>query len=349
MNFSSAQIRGMLLAGACGDALGAPVEFQSRSSILKEYNGPIRSFSPAYGKLGAITDDTQMLLWTAEGLLRADNARKMGSDEVTEAIVRRAYLRWYATQRGNISEEIEPADGWMWSLEDLHCSRAPGTTCLGGLGTSIREGRMGTLENPVHYGDGCGAIMRVAPVACFVRGNEAFDLGLRVGALSHGERGAVLASGFFAGFLSEIGRGISLETSLDLNTQRVKTVPGHEHIAQLVENARSLSIEDPGNPEKLESLGSAWRGDEALALTLYSVLSFPDDLESAVVFGVNHSGDADSTGSLVGNVMGLLYPDSIPKRWSEAVEMREEIEQVACDLANHYRPEVNDLERYPAR
>jgi ADP-ribosylglycohydrolase len=63
---------GCILGGAAGDALGAPVEFMKRSEILARF-GPqgIRDFAPAYGRIGAITDDTQMTLFTAEGLIRA--------------------------------------------------------------------------------------------------------------------------------------------------------------------------------------------------------------------------------------------------------------------------------------
>ncbi len=66
----SSRFRGCLLGGAVGDALGAPVEFTSLSTILDRY-GPdgITDYSPAFGRLGAITDDTQMTLFTAEGLL----------------------------------------------------------------------------------------------------------------------------------------------------------------------------------------------------------------------------------------------------------------------------------------
>lgn len=60
--------QGCLLGGAVGDALGAPLEFMRRSEILQAF-GPkgITDLVPAYGKLGAITDDTQMTLFTAEG------------------------------------------------------------------------------------------------------------------------------------------------------------------------------------------------------------------------------------------------------------------------------------------
>jgi hypothetical protein len=67
---------GCLLGGAIGDALGAPVEFLSSSEIEEQFgsNG-VRRFAPAYGGHGKVTDDTQMTLFTAEGLLRAEQRR----------------------------------------------------------------------------------------------------------------------------------------------------------------------------------------------------------------------------------------------------------------------------------
>lgn len=64
--------RACLLGGAIGCALGAAVEFDSLSGIRNRF-GPegIQHYVNAYGGLGRITDDTQMTLFTAEGLLRA--------------------------------------------------------------------------------------------------------------------------------------------------------------------------------------------------------------------------------------------------------------------------------------
>ena len=50
--------RGCLIGGAVGDALGAPVEFMSRHEILQCFGAKgIRDFVPAFGRIGAITDD----------------------------------------------------------------------------------------------------------------------------------------------------------------------------------------------------------------------------------------------------------------------------------------------------
>ena len=72
--------RGCLLGGAVGDALGAGIEFLSLAEI-RHSHGPtgVTGYVPAYGRAGAITDDTQMTLFTAEGLLR-DQQQPIGTD-----------------------------------------------------------------------------------------------------------------------------------------------------------------------------------------------------------------------------------------------------------------------------
>ncbi|MGB8841599.1 MAG: ADP-ribosylglycohydrolase family protein [Aliidongia sp.] len=69
------RFRGCLLGGAVGDALGAPVEFMTSAGIAGHFGQQgIRDFVPAYGRRGAITDDTQMTLFTAEGRTRPAEA-----------------------------------------------------------------------------------------------------------------------------------------------------------------------------------------------------------------------------------------------------------------------------------
>jgi ADP-ribosyl-[dinitrogen reductase] hydrolase len=65
----SDHIAGCLLGRAVGDALGAPIEFLRLSEIRERFGlAGLTDYAPAYGKLGAITDDTQMTLFTAERL-----------------------------------------------------------------------------------------------------------------------------------------------------------------------------------------------------------------------------------------------------------------------------------------
>jgi ADP-ribosylglycohydrolase len=72
--------RGCLLGGAVGDALGAGIEFWSLADIRAQHGpGGLTGYVPCYGRPNAITDDTQMTLFTAEGASGRPGSAKAGS------------------------------------------------------------------------------------------------------------------------------------------------------------------------------------------------------------------------------------------------------------------------------
>lgn len=122
--------QGCLLAGASGDALGAPVEFSTRTEIIKRF-GPhgINNFVSAYGRIGAITDDTQMTLFTAEACLRSrissDNNNRSADSSSAIRSLKQAYQRWLWTQSVQSETSVEKT-GWLIGHTELFNRRAPG-------------------------------------------------------------------------------------------------------------------------------------------------------------------------------------------------------------------------------
>lgn len=110
------RVRGCLLAGAVGDALGAAIEFASLPEIRQQF-GPqgLTGYAPAYGRLGAITDDTQLTLFSAEGLVLAARAGALHRPGERLRHLHRAVLRWLRTQgEHSRSPTFERTDeGWM--------------------------------------------------------------------------------------------------------------------------------------------------------------------------------------------------------------------------------------------
>jgi ADP-ribosylglycohydrolase len=222
------RIRGSLLAGACGDALGAPVEFMSRAAILQRF-GPegITSFAPAYGRIGAITDDTQMTLFTAEGILRAHVRMESRGICHYESVVAHAYARWLLTQGGASSPMLrrERADGWLFQVSELHALRAPGRTCLSALSA------METPGPARNDSKGCGGVMRVAPIGLFACAGDAdpdrtFEIADNVAALTHGHPTGHLAAGFFAVLVQKLASGEALEPAIDCDRERAAARSG---------------------------------------------------------------------------------------------------------------------------
>ena len=152
------RIRGSLMAGAAGDALGYAVEFMSRGSILAKYGlRGIAKFNLTREGKALISDDTQMTLFTACGMLMGvTRGYTRGIGGRPENYVDKAYLDWYYTQTGKNSR---PSVTWLRDLPELAHRRAPGNTCLSAC-ESLFQGK------EVHNNSkGCGGIMRVAPMA----------------------------------------------------------------------------------------------------------------------------------------------------------------------------------------
>jgi ADP-ribosylglycohydrolase len=311
----------------------------------------ITDLAPAYGRVGAITDDTQMTLFTAEGLLRAD-ARWRGRGIChVPSVVRHAYLRWLYTQRysspaiDDFSEGRSSwPDGWLVGLEPLHDRRAPGNTCL----SALREAALGSIEKPLNDSKGCGTVMRIAPVGLFVSPPRRFDLGCEIGALTHGHPSGYLAAGFLASLIGRLLDGDPIEAALDAATAELIRRPGHEECLLAIQSARRLALAAESTAEKLESLGEGWVAEEALAMSIYCAL-VAEDFRHGVTLAVNHGGDSDSTGAITGNILGVLQQaGDLPLEWLAELELRDEIEQLAADLAADPDDPGRSRERYPA-
>lgn len=344
--------RGCLLGGAVGDALGAPVEFMDLGAIRKRFGQQgIQDFVPAYGKLGAITDDTQMTLFTAEGMLRAFVRMRMrGLGPVFPSVTARAYLRWLLTQ--GYQCDALPADqpsGWLIGHRELFDRRAPGNTCIAALREMKRPGDPASNDSK-----GCGGIMRVAPVGMFVAQwdgdtsvemtKKAFDIACSVAGLTHGHPTGQLAAGALAAIVALVLNGIPLTIAIEQAKAQLRSHPDHLDTLVAIEHAQVLAECEPNQTDAIQKLGEGWVAEEALAVSLYCALC-AEDFEAGVVLAVNHNGDSDSTGSITGNLLGAAYGvESIPPRWLGSLEMRDVIVAMAGDLATFPEWEVGENE-----
>ncbi|BDG02874.1 ADP-ribosylglycohydrolase family protein [Anaeromyxobacter oryzae] len=342
---SRGAFRGCLLGGAVGDALGAAVEFMDLAAIRERF-GPegVTGFEPVYGRRGAITDDTQMTLFTAEALVRGLHRFEERGIASVSAVAHGAYLRWLSTQ-GERAPTFGAA-GWLVGVPGLQARRAPGNTCL----AALRSGEPGTPQRPINDSKGCGGVMRIAPVG-LAHFDDPFAVGSELAALTHGHPSGHLAAGYLALVVSAVSHGAELRGACHEATGRLAREPGHEETLAAVESALELASQGRPSTAAVESLGEGWVAEEALAIGLYCAL-VAKDFGHGALLAVNHGGDSDSTGAIAGNLMGLLVGErGIPGRWLEELELREVITTVADDLWMHFGTAeceaCDDLDRYP--
>ena len=326
---------GCLLGGAAGDALGAPVEFMSRAAIIERF-GPrgITNYAPAYGGIGTITDDTQMTLFTAEGLIRARVRHAFKGISHAASVVDHAYQRWLLTQNehSRSSFKNDDADGWLFQHLELRHRRAPGNTCLSAL--KIKE-RFGYLAE--NTSKGCGGVMRVAPIGLASLGmkstpEQTFRLGAEVAELTHGHPTSSLSSGVLAVLIQALADGVTLPEGLRVAKSILRTHDFYEETLSALELAEELSSSSLAPLQCITRLGEGWIAEEALAISVYCAL-VARSFKQGVILAVNHGGDSDSTGAITGNLLGAMYGvKSIPSAWLEGLELCGVIAELAEDL-----------------
>jgi ADP-ribosylglycohydrolase len=324
----------------------------SRREILGAY-GPdgIREMGRAYGRLGAITDDTQMTLFTVEGFIRYE-VRGVGRGIASHpGMMRRAYERWLETQTRGGPETSADQSGWLIQVPELYSRRAPGATCLSALSSPPPSQAVSQSLAAQNDSKGCGGVMRVAPLGLVAQ--DPYGYGAEAAALTHGHPLGYQSAGAMALLIAHAAGDLPLEDAVARTVAELP--PDAREMGDWMTRAADLALSDRPAPDCIGRLGEGWVAEETLAIGLFCALR-GDTLEEAVILGVNHDGDSDSTGSIAGQIRGTREGvEAIPERWLAPLELREVIQRLADDLydwttdPNLRRQDVPDewFKRYP--
>jgi ADP-ribosylglycohydrolase len=338
----ASKVRGCLLGGALGDALGYPVEFSFLEKIRADYGAAgLVDFSQLAGP-AQFSDDTQLTLYTVDGLVEALEWANDGVAADETACLWLAYLRWFATQgEATPSSAPRPQPRWLDAQPVMHHRRAPGEACLSGLAT----GEMGTRFRPVNLGSrDCGTVMRSAPFGLvpFVSADSLYKLAVDAAALTHGHPSAHHSAAVFGNLIHRLmNDGGSLTDAAGAALERARQAEAAE-LTDRLETAVGLA--DPARgplpaADVTAALGQGWVAEEALAIAVYAVLatagsrSPQEHFRAAVAAAVNHDGDSDSTASIAGNILGAYYgTEALPAAWLAALEGRDVVDAMADAL-----------------
>ena len=321
-------IRGCLMGGAAGDALGYPVEFMSAAEIRARYGAEgIARLVPDSGGRALVSDDTQMTLFTAAGLLTAITHYSMcGSGGDPVGYVAGAYVDWYCTQTDAFGRPSDaPTGTWLRAVPRLYARRAPGITCMNACQCLLRG------EHVENNSKGCGGIMRVAPVAlveasCHGRGTgscsmkELAETAARLAALTHKHPLGFLPAALLAVLLYKLTVRPAEQALREMDVlvadslAVLDTVFRGEYEAdkrllkELTQRAVALAhASDVSDEEAVRRLGQGWTGEEAWAIALCCALRHADAPARAIAAAVNHDGDSDSTGAIAGHIVGAIH------------------------------------------
>ena len=289
-----------LLGGAIGDALGYRVEFSRWPEIERRYGASGIRLAAATGTL-VVSDDTQMTLFTLEGMARATSPDKIVDE------VRDAYLDWLGTQ-GRPATSREPR-GRLARHAVMCQPQAPGTTCL----AALRQGGHGTVEHPINDSKGCGGVMRTAPLGFLpatVSDAEVFRLGAAVAALTHGHPDGYLPAGAMAVLTRDALENVPWDRSVAKVLQLVRAWPSGDGMAAAIQSATKAATSGGPSRATVGALGQGWVGEEALAIGLYAAMTARTFAE-CIELAANHDGDSDSTASIAGQLWGARHGPAV--------------------------------------
>lgn len=335
--------RGCLIGGAAGDALGYAVEFLQDEDIFKKYGEQGITEYDLVNGVAQISDDTQMTLFTANGLLlgttRGMTRGIMGSYPSYIAL---CYKDWLKTQTADEFGFEKPTYSWLNNVPEMNHSRAPGRTCI----SYLMHDNLGSTTDHRNNSKGCGGVMRVAPIGLYFGDKdipiyEVDKIGAEAAALTHGHE-----LGYFpAAALVHIIHLVSHDDSISLldavndsilAVRRIFAPAEHfSEFVEIMEKAIRLSKENMDDLDAIREIGEGWVAEETLAIAVYCALKYENDFDKAMIAAVNHSGDSDSTGAVAGNILGAyLGLSKIPQKYKDNLELYDVIIEIADDLYN---------------
>ncbi len=333
---------GTLLGLALGDAMGYPTEFLNMEQITSKFGVWRKMEMPlSWGDTVRVTDDTQMALAVGEALAEVTRSpRETGgawgaAQAITPAQVESALRKHFVA--------------WLHSPDN---NRAPGQTCLDACAALERD--IPWQAASILHSKGCGANMRVAPVALVpgLTAEQRSGIAQLQAALTHGHPTALAASDLTAHAVWLLAHGCALDDllpQLRTHAQQSRQTYHSDWLGDLAHRAgapdpasyiafgwdeclRALdtvtnALRDPDmDQDPSQAVGAGWIAEEALATALYCFLVVGGDARGAIARGAHSSGDSDSIAALAGAFAGAAHgPKYWLHEWVTVLEYRDRI------------------------
>jgi ADP-ribosyl-[dinitrogen reductase] hydrolase len=326
------RIAGAMLGLACGDALGAPAEFRSRSFIAQKWGRLTDMTGGGIWDPGEWTDDTGMALCIAEGILERPDAP-------VEPVGAR-FIAW--------SKDAKDVGDTIASVIESYA---------GDWAKASRMSPAGRAGRAV----GNGSLMRTLPVAlAYPNTWEMLTISASLSAMTHWDAQAELACAVYCLWIDGILNGKPMREAYFDAIDAAKKVADHGPLApdtpgpalgaaSDTSNVFDLSDDEPRSPkphpfwqrlanvenvsyDDLQPTGYAGYVLDCLEAAAWCCLK-AEDAEVAIELAVNLGGESDTIGAVAGGVAGAYWGlAALPPRWIAALIDRDRIVDIAKQL-----------------
>lgn len=289
--------KGCIFGLAVGDAIGYPLEFLTKKEIEQKFpflrEGEIQEFQ--IFDINKYSDDTQMSLAISNALLNS------GSDNIEEIMknISEGFINWYYDPENN---------------------RAPGNTCLAGVRNLIKG--LSWKQSGIKNSIGCGSAMRTAPIGLAYYNNldKLKEVAKASAIITHNSPIAIASAIGNAYLIARAVNGEDYKSSLDDLIDFTRGI-SEEFTSKLYQTKEVLHL-TPSKAYKI--LGAGFKGHEAIAISLYSLINSGLNYRKGIITAINHDGDSDSTGCITGGIIGAYIGyEKIPKEFLRKLENQE--------------------------
>ena len=308
-----------VLGVVVGDALGCPVQFESRAEVARHPVRGMRGYGTFNLPEGSWTDDSSLTL----ALLFSINKK----NDVDLYDIMDNFVEWLDYGK------FTPF-GYSFDI---------------GHGTMVSIHNYKRYHNPYNCGgadennNGNGSLMRIMPVClyCVEKGmddDHAVTTVHLVGGLTHGHIRAKIACGLYyfmaKAIIKEEGTLVErIQKGLDEGFAYYDSNPNTKH--ELRKYNRLFDLSKFANlPERdIRSSGYVVDAFEAAVWSAITTNSYEDALLTAVNLGL----DTDTVGAICGGLCALYYgiggEKGIPQEWIDALKRKEWIDEM-CETAD---------------
>jgi ADP-ribosylglycohydrolase len=308
MRIDKDHFRGCLLGGATGDAKG----YHQVSEGGKEL----------------ITDNTQLSIFTVDGMIWADERAKRKGVYAYIPCLFYSYQKWYYTQTGGLADKDYGfiLDGEVMQHDELFARRGEGVTSLNALASSIKNS-YGTIDTRINDLNRPGCVARVAPIGLYFAHDPdmAFRIACESAAITHGHTEAIMSAGYMAVLIAFLAQGASLSEAVPHALTRLDESDLNDTVtADLIRLAVSLAHGRQPIRKTVESIGEGWTAPEATAIATFLALRHGADFAGAIDSATDFDGNTDSVAPICGNIVGTIAGClEIPTRWILDLELAE--------------------------
>lgn len=299
--------RDALIGAAVGDALGVPVEFQSRRTRLDDPVTGMRAYGTHHQPAGTWSDDTSMILATMAGLIQAGT--------YSPESVMQEFAAWVGKADHTPHGEVFDIGIATRSAIRRYESGTPATEC----------GGKDEMSN------GNGSLMRILPVAlAYADHPDLITKAGEISSLTHAHERSKFCCAFFCLVVSELVHRSPLREAVDFAW---KVMDARWTFSEQ-ERPRFNALR-PGLlfARGEDEVGSSGHVIDTLEAALW-VNEVHQDYPGAVLHAVNLGEDTDTTGCVAGSLAGMIHGyEGIPGEWREALVKRESLEKVAGNFA----------------